>query len=164
MIIGNIIRMTPEQLVAALLQMDEQHGQHLLQTELPIFDDASLSQLVKMLKREADRQWARESGVSFMLAGHLLLISKMIQSKYVYALGLMTHGDALRRVDRDQEALPFLDAAGAEFLEIGDEVGWARTRIGRVSACLRLSRTGEALRDAVAAREVFMRYGKYLRA
>jgi CHAT domain-containing protein len=33
-----------------------------------------------------------------------------------------------------------------------------------VSACLRLNRTGEALRDAAAAREVFMRYGKLLRA
>jgi CHAT domain-containing protein len=164
MIIGNVIRMTPEQLVAALLRIDEQQGQNLLQTQLPTFDDASLNLLVKMIKREADRQWAKESGVSFMLAGHLLFISKMIQSKYVYALGLMTHGDALRRMDRDQEALPFLDAAGAEFLEIGDEVGWARTRIGRVSACLRLNRTGEALHDATAAREVFMRYGKYLRA
>src|SRR5256886_17302474 len=38
------------------------------------------------------------------------------------------------------------------------------TRIGRVSACLQLNRTGEALRDAVAARAVFDRYGKHLRA
>src|SRR2546430_9687314 len=38
------------------------------------------------------------------------------------------------------------------------------TRIGRVSACLQLNRTGEALRDAAAAREVFVRYGKHLRA
>src|SRR5713226_8626928 len=76
----------------------------------------------------------------------------------------MARGDALRRMDRDQEALPFLDAAGAEFLAFGDEVSWARTRIGRVSACLRLNRTSEALRDAAAAREVFRRYGKHLRA
>jgi len=55
-------------------------------------------------------------------------------------------------------------AAGEEFLEIGDEVGWARTRIGRVSACLQLNRTSEALRDAAAAREIFMRYGNHLRA
>src|SRR6266699_3272928 len=76
----------------------------------------------------------------------------------------MVRGDALRRMDRDQEALPFLDAAGAEVLALGDEVSWARTRIGRVSACLQLNRTGEALRDAAAAREVFVRYGKHLRA
>src|SRR6266516_7459705 len=156
--------MAPQELVAALLQMDEKQGQHLLQMQLPAFDDPSMNSLVKLIKREADRQWAKESGLSFVLAGYLLFIGEAIQSKYAHALGLMTRGDALRRMDRDQEALPFLDAAGAEFLEIGDEVGWARTRIGRISACLRLSRTGEALRDAVAAREVFMRYGKYLRA
>ena len=47
---------------------------------------------------------------------------------------------------------------------MGDEVGWARTRIGRISACLQLNLTSEALRDAAAAREVFVRYNKLLRA
>lgn len=156
--------MTPQQLVAELLHMDEKQGQLLLHSHLPVYDDSSINLLIELIKREADHQWARESGVSFVLAGHLLCISEVIQSKYVHAMGLMARGDALRRMDRDQEALPFLDAAGEEFLEISDEVGWARTRIGRVSACLRLNRTTEALRDAAAAREVFMRYGKHLRA
>ncbi len=156
--------MAPQQLVAALLHMDEKQGRQLLQSQLPSFDDASINLLVEQIKREADRSWAKESGVSFILAGHLLFIGEVIRSKYAHALGLMARGDALRRMDRDQEALPFLDAAGAEFLEIGDEVGWARTRIGRVSACLQLNRTSEALRDAAAAREVFRRYGKHLRA
>ena len=131
---------------------------------LPAFDDAAIHKLVELIKREADHQWTRDSQISFMMAGHLLFIGDLLQNKYVHALGLMARGDALRRMDRDQDALPFLDAAGGEFLAIGDEVGWARTRIGRVSACLRLNRTGEALRDAAAAREVFIRYGKLLRA
>src|SRR6266516_1196771 len=156
--------MAPQELVAALLQIDEKQGQHLLQMYLPAFDDPSINSLVELIKREADRQWAKESGLSFVLAGYLLFIGEAIHSKYVHALGLMARGDALRRMDRDQEALPFLDAAGAEFLEIPDEVGWARTRIGRISACLQLNRTSEALRDAAAAREVFMRYGKLVRA
>ncbi len=156
--------MAPQELVAALLQIDEKQGQHLLQMYLPAFDDPSINSLVELIKREADRQWAKESGLSFVLAGYLLFIGEAIHSKYAHALGLMARGDALRRMDRDQEALPFLDAAGAEFLEIPDEVGWARTRIGRISACLQLNRTSEALRDAAAAREVFMRYGKLLRA
>ncbi len=156
--------MAPQELVAALLSMNEKQGRQLLQKNLPTIDDASLTLLVQLIKREADRQWAKESGRSFMLAGYLLLIGDMIHNKYVHALGLMVRGDALRRMDRDQEALPFLDAAGAEFLAFGDEVSWARTRIGRVSACLQLNRTGEALRDAAAAREVFVRYGKHLRA
>ena len=156
--------MTPQQLVATLLEMDEKQGQRLLQTYLPAFDDASINLLVKLMKREADNQWAGESRMSFILAGHLLFIGEIIKSKYAHALGLMTRGDALRRMDRYQEALPFFDAAGEEFLEIGDEVGWARTRIGRVSACLQLNRTSEALRDAAAAREIFMRYENHLRA
>src|SRR5438876_8574795 len=156
--------MIPQELVAALLNMNEKQGRQLLQKNLPTIDDGSLNLLVKLIKHEADRQWAKESGRSFLLAGYLMFIGEMIPNKYVHALGLMVRGDALRRMDRDQEALPFLDAAGDEFLAIGDEVSWARTRIGRVSACLQLNRTGEALRDAAAAREVFVRYGKHLRA
>src|SRR5215471_11662262 len=156
--------MAPQELVAALLKMEDKQGQQLLKTQLPAIDDTSLNLLVELIKREADRQWAKESGVSFRLAGHLMFIGETIPNKYVHALGLMARGDALRRMDRDQAALPFLDAAGAEFLEIGDEVSWARTRIGRVSACLQLNRTSEALRDATAAREVFIRHGKHLRA
>ena len=131
---------------------------------LPTFDDAAVNRLVELIKREADHQWTKDSQISFLMAGHLLFIGDLLQNKYVHALGLMARGDALRRMDRDADALPFLDAAGEEFLAVGDEVGWARTRIGRVSACLRLNRSGEALRDAAAAREVFIRYGKLLRA
>ncbi|HEX6109524.1 MAG TPA: hypothetical protein VFZ02_08920, partial [Ktedonobacteraceae bacterium] len=114
--------MAPQELVAALLSMSEKQGRQLLQKNLPTIDDASLTLLVQLIKREADRQWAKESGRSFILAGYLLLIGDTIHNKYVHALGLMVRGDALRRMDRDQEALPFLDAAGAEFLAFGDEV------------------------------------------
>jgi CHAT domain-containing protein len=156
--------MTPQELVTLLLLKSAEEGRHLLMRWLPTFDDAASNQLVELIKREADHQWSKDSQVAFLMAGHLLFVGDLLPNKYVHALGLMTRGDALRRMDRDQDALPFLDAAGDEFLAIGDEVGWARTRIGRVSACLRLNRTGEALSDAAAAREVFMRYGKLLRA
>lgn len=156
--------MTPQELVTLLLLKNEEEGQRMLAIWLPNFTDAAINELVELIKREADHQWNRDSAISFLMAGHLLLIGDLVPNKYVHALGLMARGDALRRMDRDQDALPFLDAAGDEFLEIGDEVGWARTRIGRVSACLRLNRTSEALHDAATAREVFLRYGKLLRA
>ncbi|HYX50163.1 MAG TPA: hypothetical protein VE843_10500, partial [Ktedonobacteraceae bacterium] len=156
--------MAPQELVTALLHLNEKQGRELLRKNLLTIDDESLNVLVKLIKREADRQWAKESGRSFLLSGYLLFIGDMIPNKYVHALGLMVRGDALRRMDRDQEALPFLDAAGAEFIALGDEVSWARTRIGRVSACLQLNRPGEALRDAASAREVFVRHRKLLRA
>src|SRR5437660_976888 len=156
--------MIPQVLVTALLYKDEQEGRRLLYAQVPAFTDADIGLLVELIKRESERQWNYDPQLSFVLAGYLLTIGEITQSKYYHALGLMARGDALRRMDRDQDALPFLDAAGREFLEVGDEVGWARTRIGRVSACLQLNRTSEALRDAAAAREIFMRHGKLLRA
>jgi CHAT domain-containing protein len=156
--------MTPRDLVQALLTMSEEQGRQLLQNALPVFSDVARDRLVYQIKKEADRCWNSNAKLSFTLSGYLLLVGKQTSNHYYHALGLMARGDALRRLDRDQEALPFLDAAGEEFLEMGDEVGWARTRIGRVSACLRLNRTTEALKDAAAARDIFMRHGKLLRA
>ncbi|MFL5658560.1 MAG: CHAT domain-containing protein [Ktedonobacteraceae bacterium] len=156
--------MTPQELLAALPLKNEKEGRLVLQTHICAYDDTTIASLVDLIKREADRQWNKDADVSFTLAGYLLAIGDLVHSKAYHGLGLMARGDALRRMDRDQDALPFFDAAGEEFLEVDDEVGWARTRIGRVSACLQLNRTSEALRDAAAAREIFMRHGKLLRA
>ena len=156
--------MTPQDLVASLLHMNEDQGRHLLQAKLPLFSDVALDRLVYLLKKEADRSWTADAQRSFLLSGYLISIGDRTQSKYYHALGLMARGDALRRLDQNQAALPFLDAAGEEFLEISDDVSWARTPIGRLSACLRLNRTTEALRAATAAREIFMRHNKLLRA
>src|SRR5256886_1800175 len=156
--------MTPQELLAELLLKNEREGWQLLQTCMHPFDTSSIALLVELIKREADRQWNNNAQLSFVLAGYILTIGDLRNNKAYHALGLMARGDALRRMDRDEDALPFFDASGEEFKEVGDEVGWARTRIGRISACLQLNRTSEALRDATAAREVFMRYGKLLRA
>ncbi|MBV9614038.1 MAG: tetratricopeptide repeat protein, partial [Ktedonobacteraceae bacterium] len=156
--------MTPRDLVQTLLNVPEEQGQQLLQASVPVFSSVARDRLVYQIKKEADRCWNSNAKLSFTLAGYLLLIGNLADNRYYHALGLMARGDALRRLDRDQEALPFLDAAGEEFLALDDEVGWARTRIGRVSACLRLNRTTEALKDAASAREIFMRHGKLLRA
>ena len=156
--------MTPQNLVTNLLRLNEQDGYTLLRRQLPEFAPDSQRQLVELLKREADRRWSEDTRLSYTLAGHLLSVGDITHDRYAHALGLMTRGDSLRRMDRDAEAIEYLDAAGEEFRGLGDEVGWARTRIGRLSACLQLNRTAEALRDAAAAREIFMRYNKLLRA
>src|SRR5581483_4125381 len=160
----NSASITPKDLVESLLDMNEEQGRQLLQSHTPLFNDAALERLVYLLKKEADHQWTHEGQRSLVFSGYLLLVSEITQNKYYYALGLMTRGDALRRMDRDRDALPFFDAAGEEFIALGDEIGWARTRVGRVSACLRLNRTTEALRDAATAREIFVRHGKWKRA
>src|SRR5258708_14097071 len=156
--------MTPKDLVNVLLHKNEKEGRSLLQTCVADFDETSLALLVDLIKREADRQWNKDAHISFTLAGYLMAIGDLTRHKAYHALGLMSRGDALRRMHRDQDALPFLDAAGEEFLSIDDEVGWARPRIGRFIACLKLNRTTEALRGASAARDVFMRLAKLLRS
>lgn len=157
--------MTPQELVTILLSLkSEKEGRHVLQIYVPTLDTLTTAQLFDRIQREADRQWNKDAHVSFMLAGYLMAIGDVTGSKAYHAWGLMARGDALRGLECDQESLPFFDAAGEEFSEIGDEVGWARTRSGRVSACLRLSRTTEGLEDAAKAREIFLRHGKFLRA
>jgi CHAT domain-containing protein len=156
--------MTPQSIVSTLLEMKEEQARIFLQSQVPLLSSHALERLVYYLKREADRCWVTNVNLSFTLSGYLLLIGNITHNKYYFALGLMARGDALRRMDRDQDALPFFDAAGEEFLALGDEVGWARTRIGRVSACLRLNRPTEALRDAARAHDIFVRHGKLRRA
>jgi len=156
--------MTPQEIVTSLLLTNEADGRRLLTRWLPTLDEDALNQLIALMKHEADHQWNQDSQIAFLMSGYLLLVGELLQNKYVHALGMVARGDALRRMDRDADALPFLDAAGEEFLAIGDEVSWARTRIGWVSACLRLNRTDEALHEAAEAREVFIRYNKWKRA
>src|SRR6202790_2096270 len=156
--------MTPQNLLTTLLHMDESAGYAGLQKQIASLNGDAQQQLIESIKREADRRWEDETHLAYQLAGHLLSIGDLTGSRYAHALGLMTRGEALRRLGRNAEAIKFLDAAGKEFLSVGDEVGWARTRIGRVSASLQLNLTAEALRDAAAAREVFIRYNNLKRA
>ncbi|HEY7416777.1 MAG TPA: tetratricopeptide repeat protein, partial [Ktedonobacteraceae bacterium] len=156
--------MIPQELLDALLQMNEEQGKRLLQSSLPGMSEVALGRLVKLLKKETDRSWNYEPDLSLKLSGYLICIGDESQNASIHATGLLARGDALRRLDYDQESLPYFDAAGEEFLAHGDETGWARTRIGRVSACTRLNRTTEALRDAGAARDIFWRHDKFLRA
>ena len=156
--------MTPQDLVAALIDMHAEQGRQLLQAYVSRFSPAALDRLVYTLKKEADRSWNTNAERSLTLSGYLLLIGDLTKNTYYHALGLMARGDALRRLSRFQESLPFFDAAGDEFLSIQDEVSWARTRFGRINASLGLNRTTEALQDAERAHDIFMRHGKLLRA
>ena len=77
-----------------------------------------------------------------------------------HALGLKAKGDALERIDHHQAAMDALDAAGEEFLRLGDEGNWARSRISWILACAWSGHVEEALQEGNRAREVFLRLGK----
>src|SRR6266700_1511114 len=76
-----------------------------------------------------------------------------------HALGLKCKGDALMMIGHHQAALECSDAAGEEFLCLGDEGNWARTRIGWTYSAAHLGRAEEALLEAKRARDVFIRLG-----
>ena len=61
------------------------------------------------------------------------------------ALGTMAKGDALRYLARYSDAWELLVSAGQLFSEIGDEIGWARTCIGKLAICIQTEQINLAL-------------------
>src|SRR5579871_6521718 len=67
--------------------------------------------------------------VSLRLAELLTFYGEYVQHSPSHALGLKAKGDALMVIRHLQAAIECLDAAGEEFLRLGDEGNWARSRI-----------------------------------
>ena len=65
----------------------------------------------------------------------------------------------MRVIGLHQAAIECLDAAGEEFLKLGDEKNWASSRITYILSCAWLGRVEEALSEATLARDVFHRLG-----
>lgn len=115
--------------------------------------------LVRYLKSEADRHWSINANRSLELADLILRIGQARGNTCQMALGTMARGDALKLLGRTAEAWDTLGRAGELFLRCEDEVGWARTRIGRLLICVDLNRVVQALADAEQAREILTRCG-----
>jgi CHAT domain-containing protein len=98
--------------------------------------------------------------LSLKLAEQLIFFGEITQNVYSHALGLKAKGDALVQVSHYQPALESLDAAGEEFLSLGDERNWARSRISWMIASAWLGHVEEAIQHAARAREVFLRNGE----
>ncbi len=98
--------------------------------------------------------------VSLKLAELLIFFGEVTHHHSSHALGLKAKGDVLVQISHYQAAIECLDAAGEEFLCLGDEGNWARTRISWMIATASLSRLEEALQHAARARDVFLRLGE----
>lgn len=116
--------------------------------------DADAVNVVEHLKQEADRYWFISPNRSLELATRIIAIGQTRADSRQTALGLMAQGDALKFLGRYEEAWKMLDQAGSMFEAIGDEVGWARTRIGRLYLGLKLNRVADALHDFERARSI----------
>lgn len=123
--------------------------------------DAEAAALVDHLKAEADRHWWINANRSLELAELIVRIGQARGDSRQIALGTMARGDALKLLDRTTEAWETLGRAGVLFQQAGDDVGWARTRIGRLLICVDLDRVTEALADAERARDILTQHAAY---
>src|SRR5437588_5175787 len=99
--------------------------------------------------------------VSLKIAELLIFFGEYIHHTLSHALGLKAKGDALVQIGHFQAAIESLDDSGDEFLQLGDEGNWARSRISWVTACASLGRVEEALKAGEQARNVFLQLGEY---
>jgi CHAT domain-containing protein len=138
--------------------LSESIPSHILSTPLP---DEVAAVVVERLKQEADRYWYIDYHRSLEFADRIVAIGERRGDMRQTALGLMARGDALKLLDRFAEAWETLDEAGRIFQTMGDQVGWARTRIGRVYLSTTLNFVSDALADAEIARTIFTNHGEH---
>lgn len=125
--------------------------------------DRVAAAVVNRLKQEADRHWYIDPRRSLEFANRIIAIGRQKDNPAHTALGLMAQGDALKMLGRAAEAWEALNNAGTIYQSIGDEVGWGRTRIGRIYLSTNLNCVTEALADGEVARGIFTRHGEYER-
>ncbi len=99
--------------------------------------------------------------LSLKIAELLIFFGEYVQHHSSHALGLKAKGNVLFQIGHYEAALKDLDAAGEEFLSLGDEGNWARSRISWVLSAGRLGHVDDALKSAEQARTVFSRLGEY---
>ncbi len=99
--------------------------------------------------------------LSLKLAEHLIFFGEHFQHLSSHALGLKAKGDALYQIGHFQAAIACLDCAGDEFLRLGDEGNWARSRISWIVSSASLGSIQDALHQAAQARDAFLRLGEY---
>jgi CHAT domain-containing protein len=124
---------------------------------VPLSDEFS-NEVVDLLKSEADRYWNIDPNWSLVFASRIVSIGEARCDVNQIALGTMAKSDAHRKLGHTNEAWDLIELAGDMFKKTGNEVGWARTRIGRLLLSLNLNRISEGLADAERAHEIFTRY------
>lgn len=123
-----------------------------LGTPLP---DTVAADVVAHLKDQADQHWYSSPKWSLTLAERIIAIGDARGDLGQQALGHMAQGDALKFMERHEDAWQALAHAAALYQSTGDEVGWARTRIGRLHSSVPLKRVPEALQDVARAEAIF---------
>jgi CHAT domain-containing protein len=115
--------------------------------------------VVDRLKEEADRYCGINPHHSLDFAERIIKIGQVRQDTSQIALGWVARGNALMFIGQTDEAWEALEKAGNMFSQVGDEVGWARTRTSRLYLSPMLNCVEEALLEAEQAKQIFLRSG-----
>ncbi len=115
------------------------------------------------LKDESERYLTIDPHVALRLAETLAFAGGYAGRPEYRALGLMALGDVYKELGRYRESVGAMDEAGRLFLAHGDEVGWARTRIGWVVSMHRLGRGEQAVAAVGQARGVLVAHLSWFR-
>lgn len=118
-------------------------------------------EIAERLKAEADRHWRIDPNISLRCADAIIVLGEYHAEPRITALGLMARGDALKLLDQMEEAWQTLDDAGNLYRSAGDQVGWARTRVGRLAIAMSLNRVPVALSEAETARGIFREHQEF---
>jgi CHAT domain-containing protein/tetratricopeptide (TPR) repeat protein len=122
-----------------------------------------INDVAEQLKAESDRLLHVDPHQALRVAEQLGSLAESGRDLGVRALGDLAVGDAQRKLGRYREALAAYARAADVYLALGDEVGWARTRIG-ASITWRYTGVGaDELASIDTAREIFSRRGLWVR-
>jgi CHAT domain-containing protein/tetratricopeptide (TPR) repeat protein len=129
----------------------------LLLTPLP--DDVA-REVVDLFIKEFERYWYTNMNRSLKYAERIIAIGRARNDTSQIASGMMRRADCIASLGSMEEAWDLYEQAGLMFQTAGDEVGWGRTRVGRLYLGPKLNRIPTTLAEADQAREIFTRYGE----
>ncbi len=144
----------PTELAASLLAPEAR-------TKILEWSGERAASVVATLKEGADRQWLIDPNASLQMADAIVLIGRVRADPLCTALGMMARGDALKYLGSAREAWEAFQQAGVAFQAAGDDVGWARTRIGMLVVSASINTVESALSDATQARAIFLRHAQF---
>ena len=130
-----------------------QGSQGIAAIELPL-EPQLAHELIECLKKQVDHYRFVDPHQSIRISEMMVIISQQQADPYCLGLSLMAQADSKAVLGELEPAWDQLDEAAEYFMQAGYEVGWARTRIGRLNLCVNLGKSEQALKDADQAREI----------
>lgn len=126
---------------------------------IPLSDDVA-GEVVDLLIKEFERYWYTNMNRSLKYAERIIAIGRARNDTSQIASGMMRRADCIASLGSLEEAWDVYEQAGVMFQTVGDEVGWGRTRVGRLYLGSKLNRIPTTLAEAEQARAIFTRYGE----